>query len=99
MDDGEHPSERETIRVPPMLWRGGGGVTRLDGAASAWPKEAVRAHDPIPALSARAAALSYARERAGEVGMGEAVVIDVQQEGCDEVEVVTVAWSLEVVER
>ena len=99
MDDGEHPSERETIRVPPMLWRVVGVVTRFDGAASAWPKEAVRAHDPIPALSARAAALSYAREHAGEVGMGEAVVIDVQQEGCDEVEVVTVAWSLEVVER
>lgn len=99
MDGAEHPSERETVRVPPMLWRVVGVVTRFDGAASAWPSEAVRAHDPIPALSARAAALSYAREHADEIGMGEAVVIDVQQEGCDEIEVVTVAWSLEVMER
>lgn len=97
--DGEHPSERETIRVPPMLWRVVGVVTRFDGIAFAWPCDEVAKHEPVTALTARAAALAYARAHAAEIGHGEAVTIDVRQDGCDDVEIVTVGWSLEVMER
>lgn len=89
-------SDRETVRVPPFKWRIIGAASYFDGGSTAWSTDALRECEPIEALSARGAALRFAQDHADEIGGGERVVLDVQQEGCEEVEVVAVGWTLVV---